>query len=195
MRAPRVHLVAEIFRQGTIRETRMGKKADRPDGLKSFDREGMTWLRSNFRGFCRPPDLIRIRKGESGRMGGRGRGGIVGRNGSRSGLFSILRDDIWEDLDGMKGWVLNRENFEKIFRIFGIFGIGKIKLNLDFERRKYFGNIWWYGIGRKSTWEWFFSLMDVFEEWSWTVRILGKKQVTPENYTRGNFRFFGESST
>lgn len=131
-----------------------------------------------------------------GREGGRTRGrGIVGRNGSRSGLFSILRDDIWEDLDGMKGWVSNRENFEKIFRIFGIFGIGKMKLNLDFERRKYFGNIWWYGIGRKSTWEWFFSLMDVFEEWSWTVRILGKKQVTPENYTRGNFRFFGESST
>lgn len=27
------------------------------------------------------------------------------------------------------------------------------------------------------------------------VRMLGKKRVTPENYTRGNFRFFGESST
>lgn len=37
--------------------------------------------------------------------------------------------------------------------------------------------------------------MDVFEEWRIeleAVRNLGKKQVTSENYTRGNFRFLGE---
>lgn len=61
-----------------------------------------------------------------GREGGRrGRGEIVDRNGSRSGLFSILRDDIWENLDGMKDSVSNRENFGRYLEYLEYLELGR----------------------------------------------------------------------
>lgn len=191
MRAPGVHLVAEIFRQGTIRETRMGKKADRPDGLKSFDREGMTWLRSNFRGFC--PSWF----DSNSKRWVRGGGGWAGMVHGLS-FFLILRDT----------WCLRRLGWDEKLKFLHCENFGRFRISWNF------GDWTWVArsLRRGSSGifdDWnkeyvgdsfsFFS-MDVFEglEWSRTrgaVRILGKKRVTPENYTRGNFRFFGESST
>ena len=103
-------------------------------------------------------------------------------------------------------WILRRGNEKLNFKLWKLW---EVYLNhLEFRRLNWSwilrrgerGNIW-----RLRNKEYvgmilfLFLLGDVFEKlWSWTreaVRMLGKKRVTLENYTRGNFRFFGESST
>lgn len=158
----------EIFRQATIRET--GKKADRPDGrieIVRSRRHDVTALElSRFL----PPliwfEFEKVKERDSERV--------------RS-FFSVLRD-IWEDWMGWKKFWISFwcENF-------GRKSIHEYLELEDFKESKEFQE--WFG-----DWNWK-KEMDVFEEWRIeleAVRNLGKKQVTSENYTRGNFRFLGE---